>query len=330
MSIQPEIPELTDEQVDRMYRRVTGRIDLDASLARTRSRKIALTAASVVAVLGLGGAVVGGAVTFLPQGGSDQAGDSASIEAPPAAEDAGGVADGPNEGMSDLSKSGDGTSTEAGVREIVTTASAFVTVDDPAAAADALSRWAEDERGRVESRSESSDDERSSVSLRLRIPAGSTGDTTQQLRELGEVAGLSIDSEDVSAQGRDLDARIKALEISVVRLQDLMAKASTTADLLAAEQTLSQRQSDLEALQAQRRGLSDQVAMATYDVEISSEDKPDAPSSSGFVGALEAGWDVLVGTLGVALRVVGFLLPWAALLALLTAAYVAGRRLLRH
>ena len=212
----------------------------------------------------------------------------------------------------------------------MTTASAHLATDDPGAAADDLTRWTEDQRGRVESRSESSEDDGTTIDLRVRVPAGSTGDTTQRLRELGEVSSLTIESEDVSAQGRDLDARIKALEISAARLQDLMTKASTTADLLAAEQTLSQRQSDLEALQAERRGLSDQVAMATYTVVISSEDESAASSGSGFVGALASGWDAMVAALAVALRVVGFLLPWAALLAVLAAAYLAGRRLLRR
>jgi hypothetical protein len=322
MSIQPEIPELTDEQVDRMYRRVTGRIDLDASVVRTKRRKLVLAAASVVAVVGLGVGVLAGGVAVLPQGSDDSYSDMLSV--PEAQERA--LTDGAVEG-----DAGAGTGDAVqGVREIVTTASAHLATDDPGAAADDLTRWTEDQRGRVESRSESSEDGGTTIDLRVRVPAGSTGDTTQRLRELGEVSSLTIESEDVSAQGRDLDARIKALEISVARLQDLMTKASTTADLLAAEQTLSQRQSDLEALQAERRGLSDQVAMATYTVVISSEDESAASSGSGFVGALASGWDAMVAALAVALRVVGFLLPWAALLAVLAAAYLAGRRLLRR
>ncbi|TNC43094.1 DUF4349 domain-containing protein [Mumia zhuanghuii] len=319
MSIQPEIPELTDEQVDRMYRRVTGRIDLDASVVRTKRRKLVLAAASVVAVVGLGvGALAGGVAVLSDNSSMDM------LSVPEAEERA--LTDGAVEG-----DAGAGTGDAVqGVREIVTTASAHLATDDPEAAADDLARWTEDQRGRVESRSESSEDDGTTIDLRVRVPAGSTGDTTQRLRELGEVSSLTIDTEDVSAQGRDLDARIKALEISVARLQDLMTKASTTADLLAAEQTLSQRQSDLEALQAERRGLSDQVAMATYSVVISSEDEPEAPSGSGFVGALASGWDAMVAVLAVALRVVGFLLPWAALLAVLAAAYLAGRRLLRR
>ncbi|WP_262848480.1 DUF4349 domain-containing protein [Mumia quercus] len=323
MSMHAEIPELSDEQVDRMYRRVTGRIDLDASTARTKRRKVLLAAASVVVVLGLGGAVVGGGVTFVP-GDSDSSGDMLSVPEERALDDSAGSAR-EADGAADFKKT-----TPDGVREIVTTAWASLTVDDPGAAADTLSGWVEDEKGRVESRSESTHDGEASVSLRLRVPAGSTGDTTQRLRELGEVSGLSIDSEDVTAQGRDLDARIRALGVSTARLQDLMAEAATTADLLAAEQTLSQRQADLEALQAERRGLSEQVAMATYTVEISTEERPDAPSRSGFVGALDAGWDGLVATLGFVVRVVGFLIPWAALLAVLAGAYLGGRRLLRH
>lgn len=322
MSKHTEIPELTEEQVDRMYRRVTGRIDLDASDARTRRRKVLLAAASVVVVLGIGGAVVGSGLTVLSGSSSDSSFDKLSVPEEQAREDVGGARDF-SEGVGKMEGS---AHDEA--REIVVTAFASLTVDDPAAAADTLSRWVEGEDGRVESRSESTHDGDASISLRLRMPADTTGDTTRRLRELGEVSDLSIDSEDVTAQGRDLDARIRALEVSTARLQDLMAEAATTADLLAAEETLARRQADLEALQAERRGLSDQVARATYTVEISSEERPDAPSRSGFVGALEAGWDGLVATLGFVVRVVGFLIPWAALLALLAGAYLGARRLL--
>lgn len=323
MSMHAEIPELTDEQVDRMYRRVTGRIDLDASAARTKRRKVLLAAASVVVVLGIGGAVVGSGLSSLP-GSSDSSFDELSVPDEQARDDSAGATSASDDAGASKESAPDSN------REIVVTAFASLTVDDPAAAADTLSRWVEDEKGRVESRSESTHDGDASVSLRLRMPAGTTGDTTQRLRELGEVSDLSIDSEDVTAQGRDLDARIRALEVSTARLQDLMAEAATTADLLAAEQTLSQRQADLEALQAQRRGLSEQVAMATYTVEIGSEERPDAPSRSGFVGALEAGWDGLVATLGFVVRVVGFLIPWAALLALVAGVSLGGRRLLRR
>lgn len=326
MSIRPEIPELTDEQVDRMYRRVTGRIDLDASLVRTKRRRLVLVAASAILVAGLGVGVLAGGVTVLPQQGSD---DSSSDTLSATETKGRALTDGSTEGGAGTGGPGTGDPVQ-GVREIVTTASAHVATDDPGAAADDLARWAEEERGWVQSRSEETEDGGTRIDLKLRVPAGSTGDTTQRLRELGKISGLTIDAEDVSAQGRDLDARITALEISVARLQDLMTKASTTADLLAAEQTLSQRQSDLEALQAERRGLSDQVAMATYSVSISSEDGSEVPSSSGFVGALMSGWDALVVTVAVALRVVGFLLPWAALLAAVAAAYLAGRRLLRR
>ncbi|MGH1561847.1 DUF4349 domain-containing protein [Mumia sp. DW29H23] len=328
MTIRPDLPDLSDEQVDRMYRRITATVEHDAVVRRAKRRKIALAAASVVAVLGLGGAVVGG-VTLVPQG-SDTAGDSSvpderalrGEQGPNAAtEDAGGGAG---------ADSGSGSDDGIAAREIVTTASAVLTVDAPRDAADALAAWTEDEGGRVESRDESTHDGRTTVSLRLRVPADSTGDTTERLRTLGTVSGLRIDTEDVTAQGRDLDARIRALQVSVVRLQELMSEASSTADLLAAEQTLAQRQSDLEALQAQRRGLSDQVAMATYDVVVRSEREPDAPSSSGFLGALDDGWDAMVASLGFVVRVLGFVLPWAVLLAVLGAVYVAGRRVIRR
>lgn len=334
MTTHPDLPELTDAQIDRMYVRVTGQIDRDARDRRTKRRRSLLAAASVVAVLGIGGAVVGGGASLLSPS-SDQAGDSSA----PSMQSGGGAADDkavPENGMVDGidgprdfvngAKGGAAPETD---REIVTTASATLIVDVPGTAADDLSAWTVKQGGRVEMREESTHDDRTTITMRVRVPADAAGDTTAYLRDLGTVSGLSIQSDDVTAVGRDLDARIHALQLSVGRLEQLMTKAATTSDLLAAEKTLSQRQGELESLQAERRGLSDQVAMATYNVEIVTEPEPEAPSPSGFLGGLEAGWDGLVATLGFAVRVVGFVLPWAALLAVLAAAYLAVRRL-RH
>ena len=61
----------------------------------------------------------------------------------------------------------------------------------------------------------------------------------------------------MTATKADLDARTSAFATSVTRLQQLMAHSGTIGDLVALESQLTQRESDLESMQAQRRALTE-------------------------------------------------------------------------
>ena len=165
-----------------------------------------------------------------------------------------------------------------------------------------------------------------SAYLVVRIPADQVSTTLEQLGRLGTVVDTSLVSTEVTAQARDLDARIRALEISVARLEDLLGRAGTIADVVAAEQVLTDRQSQLESLQSQRADLADRVDMSTIRLDLWTEAAvPDEPPT-GFLAGLETGWKALVATLSGALALLGVLLPWLAFAALLAAVVLLVRR----
>lgn len=213
-------------------------------------------------------------------------------------------------------------------REIITSGSVTVTVDDPRAAAQAISVLVEDAGGRVEERVEHSAGayDQASASLVVRIPAAQVTPTLDALAELGTVEEVSLTRSDVTAEVRDLEARIRARQISVTRLEDMLSRAQTTADLVAAENALTERQSDLEALLSQQAGLADQVEMSTLEVGLWTEETLPPEPPSGFWGGLVKGWDSLVSTLAGLLMVIGVLLPWLAFAAVVTLAVLAARR----
>ncbi len=227
---------------------------------------------------------------------------------------------------------GAGVSEEAAVdREIVTTAHATVVAPDPSATARDLARIAEQAGGRVERRTEISadGDVPGSASLTLRIPADRMSTTLEALSGLGDVNEVSVDTDDVTTQGRDLDARIAALTTSTERLRELMSSAASTDDLLQVEQELSERQAELDALKAERQVLSEQVAMSTLQVEVTSEPATVAARQGGFVGGLGSGWAALVATVEGLVLVLGILLPWLAVAAAGYVVYRLVRRRLR-
>jgi cell division protein FtsL len=91
-------------------------------------------------------------------------------------------------------------------------------------------------------------------------------------RDAGEVVQMQQSTYDVGAQVADVDARIKALEASLVRLTALMDEAKDITDVITLEQAISQRQSELDALKAQQRDLANQTAMSQISLTLMSPD----------------------------------------------------------
>src|SRR5829696_2411786 len=134
-------------------------------------------------------------------------------------------------------------------RQVVTTATASLAVDDPADSAQRVSELVEAAGGRIDQRTEQAVSgadgvEGTVADLVVRVPADALTDLLADLEELGDVASVSVSRSDVTATAVDLDARISALQTSVARLQALMDDAASVEDLLAAEATLSERQGE--------------------------------------------------------------------------------------
>jgi Ca-activated chloride channel homolog len=212
-------------------------------------------------------------------------------------------------------------------RDVVTTGSVQMVVAEPIQVADRVVSAVTDAGGRVDSRSERSGTPYRSgsptVALVLRIPSDKLDGVLADVKKLGAVESMSINHNDVTSQRVDLDARIEALQTSVTRLLDLMRRAGSVADLLAAESSLTQRQAELDSLKARRDALRDEIDYTTINVSLSA-----VPTATrhGFPGALEDGWESLLSTLRGVGMAVGFLLPWLPVLALLALAVVVVRR----
>jgi hypothetical protein len=137
---------------------------------------------------------------------------------------------------------------------------------------------------------------------------------------------VSLQNDDVTTQAEDLDARIKALQLSIGRLEKIMASADTSNEVISAESALTERQSQLESLQTERAAIADQVSLSTLSIDLSQKTKADNVSPGGFHGGLVDGWNALVSTVNHIVKVVGVLLPWAAIAAVLSGGYLLIRR----
>jgi hypothetical protein len=106
--------------------------------------------------------------------------------------------------------------------------------------------------------------------LTVQVPVDDYDEAMEAARDAGEVVQMQQSTYDVGAQVADVDARIKALEASLVRLTALMDEATDITDVITLEQAISQRQSELDALRAQQRDLENQTAMSQISLTLMS------------------------------------------------------------
>jgi hypothetical protein len=217
-------------------------------------------------------------------------------------------------------------------RAIVTTGTMTITAADPLAAATEAARIVERLGGRIDERSEfaPSDGDAGGAMFTLRVPATALSGALDALRELGEVEHVATTSSDVTREVQDLDARIDALRASHDRLVALLADATSTKVLIELETAVSDRQGELESLEAHRRGLADAVSMSTLELTLQSKDVAPVETPETFLDGFTAGWNALVAFGSTALVVVGAALPWVMLAGLVALLTLGAVRVLRR
>lgn len=206
-------------------------------------------------------------------------------------------------------------------RQLVTTGYLTITADDPIAAASDAIAIAERAGGRIDARSEDApvNGDAGSAQVTLRLPSKTLTQTIDDIKALGTVEVLSLSSIDVTTEAQDLDARIAATTASLDRLLGLLTTANTTETVLALETAITERQGNLESMQAQRRLLADQVSLSTLQLDLISVADAPADEPDTFLSGLLAGWGGFVAFFSALLVLFGVLLPWLVLTAVIAA-----------
>ena len=304
---------LDDERVDAMRASVMAAVDADVRARGRRVRRVGagiVAAATVVVIAGIGASALqgGGVVTSASDSGAATADELAPGDAKAVAPEA----------------------ADTDVRQIVRTGSATVVVDDPRREVGRIVGRIEALGGRVDSRNESGSGKTASAYLTVRVPSARLSQAVDQLSGSGEVVSVSLQNEDVTSTVVDLDARIRALKISIDRLEKILSEADKSADVVAAENALTQRQSELEAMTSQRDAIGEDVDLARLDIELVQDEQIDDVDPDGFFGGLTRGWNSLIATLNGVVEGAGTVLPWAAVALLGYAVVAGGRRIARQ
>lgn len=256
-----------------------------------------------------------------------QAGGDAVAEGPavdsPADGDGGGTA--PDESAD----KGGGLLTQAvqtaANRHVISTVELTVETDDVTEAAGRAASVASAAGGFVASEHTSG---QRSATLTLKIPSPRLDRAIADLERLGKVTDRSRQADDVTRQVIDVASRVESQRASIARIRTLLAEADRLADIISIESELARREADLDALLSQQEELAGLTSLATVNVSLQRESEPaDDDDDDGFLAGLASGWDAFVTATVTALTVVGALLPFAVLAALVgVPAYVLIRR----
>ncbi|WP_217170984.1 DUF4349 domain-containing protein [Streptomyces sp. AC512_CC834] len=255
-------------------------------------------------------------------GGSDSAGAAAKAPASKADSQADGRA-----GAAGESGQADGAGASAPPKlapaHIIRTVSLSVQVKDTAKALDAARTATENAGGYVGDETTNRDAEgHERTEVTLRVPVERYEDVLDDLEGAGKLLRRDAKAEDVTDQVVDVESRVKSQRASVARVRELMDRATKLSDVVALEGELSTRQAELEALLARQASLKDRTSLATITLSLSETpvkrvEKKEEDEDPGFTDALAGGWDAFVTMLRWVAVVLGAVLPFAAVAALL-------------
>jgi hypothetical protein len=199
-------------------------------------------------------------------------------------------------------------------QQIIYTGSITLRVDDRRKAADQATKVAEDHGGnRFSLDADLSGD--GDTTLVLKVEPDEFDEAMAALAELGSPRNTKVDQENVTDQVVDVQGRLETANRSADRLRELLTTAVDVNAIVAVEQELARRESEIESLEGQLRVLESQTSMATITVTLTerSEAKVDK-DIPGFGTGLSRGFVAVVNVLAVALTVLGFVLPFLLVL----------------
>ena len=167
----------------------------------------------------------------------------------------------------------------------------------------------------------------------LRLPASRLADALARLRQLGQVTEDTQNTEDVTDQIVDLDARLVNARATEQRLNDILKnRTGKLSDVLDVERELARVRLEIERMDAERVNIGRRVTYAAITLEIGEERKAGLEAGPLSLGTrlrvaaadgLEAALESVVGAVLLALRAGPATIIWVGLGATL---WVLGRQ----
>jgi len=154
-------------------------------------------------------------------------------------------------------------------RLIITTGNLDIVVDDTEESVAQLAAMAETLGGWVVSSNIYQTNEAKAGNVTLRIPAESFDEAVAQAKAMAtEVRSESSNSDDVTEEYVDLNARLENLEATADRVRSFLDDARRVEDALAVNQELSRLEGEIEAMKGRIQYLEQSAAFSTLSVSL--------------------------------------------------------------
>ncbi len=157
---------------------------------------------------------------------------------------------------------------------------------------------------------------------KIRVPEAQFAAFMADVTKLGELQNTRTDSQDVTAQFTDLQARIANKQVEESRLIVLLQRQNAKlSEILQVERELSRVRGEIEQMQGQLRLLANQSALATVTVTLHEVKGYVAPKPTTFGSEISRTFDSSLGEIrdigkGLVLTLVS-IVPWLPLIALI-------------
>ncbi len=160
--------------------------------------------------------------------------------------------------------------------------------------------------------------DRQRATVQIRVPAERYADVVKALRGLGDVKAESSNSQEVTEEYTDLEARLRNLEATEQRYLELLNRAEAIPDILTVQDRLGAVRLEIEQVQGRMKLLDDLTDLATITVNLSLPPiAVEAPAPETEPGWAEEAWDdawdksqEVLETLGAVGIVAGVVLVW--------------------
>ena len=169
-----------------------------------------------------------------------------------------------------------------------------------------------------------------SAQLTLKVPPQSLPTVLTRLAALGTEISRSSSTQDVTTKVADVNSRVTSAQQSLARLRALYGSATKVGQVIEIESEITERESDLESLEAQQRALSDETSLATVNLSLTTrvQHTPPPPKHhprSGFLGGLSHGWHAFTASVTAVVTALGAVLPFLVIVLLVAALVWRGR-----
>jgi hypothetical protein len=207
-------------------------------------------------------------------------------------------------------------------RIVIKDANMTIVVDDPSASMESIARLADEMGGFVVSanlyqmRTESGA-EVPRASITIRVPAEKLDEALSQIRAESKLPPQSenISAQDVTREYTDLQSRLRNLEAAEAQLQEIMASAVKTEDVLNVYNELVRVREEIEIIQGQIQYYEQSAALSAVSVELLPNEAVQPLTIGGWqpVGVAKTAVQALINTLkvlaNIAIWIVIYVLP---------------------